>query len=297
MRIRRMPSARFNMALVLARRADVRATRSTYSNAALADDPSDSAAMLLRAEQLIAHRRRRCRHRDAALAAGIRRTTSNAGAHRCCSSKPAHLQATLSQCAEHIDSPSIEWTARLRRQTARIRRDWIIGATMARRSRATMQRCGSHCLARSVLPSAYASADDVIATRNRFTDGLRASDREVFRRIGSPPNESNPTRCCGTTSILPIRARTIVRSQREFGTWWSAALNAAAPQHGAKASSRATHRVRLQPVPSMHGRFVFRVVDRTYRRGRLGCRARQRRRPARCVDRTPRRASPAANSR
>ncbi len=127
-----------------------------------------------------------------------------------------------------VDSPSVEWklafAARLRAfgSTALARR-WLGSGDAIRLA-----------LPRALgLPSAYTSADDVIATRNHFAEHLhRLVEEFPPHRIAAEGIE--PDELLWHNFYLAYQGENDRELQREFGEWWSAALNAAAPQPAIK---------------------------------------------------------------
>jgi len=221
--------ARYNLALLLSANGQARDAVDVL-NAALARDPSDSAATLLLAEQLIA-----LGNNDAA-AARLRTIAVSADDEQLRRAAMLFVEAGDIQAAmnlaERISAPSMDWTlafaSKLRAfgamdQSAR----WLTAAESTRDDAADVLRLA---LPRMLgLPSAYASTKEVTATRNRFADGLRAlTERFPARYIADKKIDANAL--LWDNFYLAYQGEDDRALQREFGTWWSAALNAAAPQ-------------------------------------------------------------------
>jgi len=215
-------SARFNMALVLAATSRPRDAIDVLA----ASDPADTAATLLLAEQLIA-----IGDDDAAIAKLRAMADSPSDEqHRRASMLSIEAGATQDAVAlaDRIDSPSVDWklafAAKLRAFGAVDAADrWLASADGLR-----------FALPRALgLPSAYTSAEEILATRNRFAERLRQLiERHPPHRIATESTDADTL--LWDNFYLAYHGENDVALQREFGTWWSAALNAAAPQPAPK---------------------------------------------------------------
>jgi CRISPR-associated protein Csy1 len=222
-------SARFNMALVLAANGRARDAIDTLT-AALETDPMDAAAALLLAEQLIA-----VGDNEAAITTLQPIAESGNDEQRRRTAMllvEAGAAPHATTIAERIESASTDWTlafaAKLRAfAEIELAEHWL-GA--AERSRSDASDALRIALPRTLgLPSAHATAQAISATRIRFASGLRALiERYPPRRIAY--EKIGADALLWDNFYLAYHGENDVALQREFGAWWSAALNAAAPQ-------------------------------------------------------------------
>ncbi len=240
------PSARFNMGLVLA--ANGRPHEAIVAlEAALTIDPRDLAATLLLAEQLIA-----VGNDDKAVARLTAIASSGDNEQRQRASMLL-VEAGASQdamaIARRIDRPSADWTlafaAKLRAFGAMEFSDqWLMRAKTSERVAAHELRLAlSHALA---LPSAYASSHAIAPIRNRFADRLHTLvERYPPTTIAGENVDADAL--LWSNFYLAYQGENDRTLQREFGTWWSQSLNAAAP----KKASTTRHSRRIAFVSSL----------------------------------------------
>ncbi len=212
-------SARFNMALVFTANARPHDAIDVLDKS----DRSDIAATLLLAEQLIAIGDDESAAERLRSAADSMNDEQRGRAVLLLVEAGATLDAVA--LAHHLVSPSTDWSiafaARLRAfgEIATAER-WLASADGIRRE-----------LPRALgLPSAYSSAEEIILTRERFADRLhRLIERYPPDRIAAERIDADAL--LWDNFYLAYQGENDVALQREFGTWWSAALNAAAPMH------------------------------------------------------------------
>ena len=217
-------SARFNMALVLAANGHPRDAIHAL-DALLANDPADNAAALLRAEQLIV-----VGDDDAAIAS-LRAIADSLDDEQRRRASMLFVEAGATPeamtLAGRVTSPP-DWKLAFARKLRAFgeldeAERWLVSDDDIR-----------FALPRALgLPSAYASANDVAVTRHRFTEQLhRLIERYPPGRIASERIDADAL--LWDNFYLAYQGENDTALQRRFGTWWSAALNAAAPQPAPK---------------------------------------------------------------
>ncbi len=232
--------ARFNLALVQIANGHSREAIDALT-IALEIDPNDLTTILLLAQQRIA-----IGEDEAAIALLETVADSDARDQR---QRAAMLlveagspQRAL-EVASRIGPASVDWilafAARLRAFGAtETAAKWLGAAEIVNRSASDTMRLA---ISRSLgLPSSYTSAHDVAQTRSLFAERLKAlTDDYSPHRIAAETIDADAL--LWDNFYLAYQGGNDVGLQREFGGWWSAALNAAAQQ--ASPEPRRTRRI------------------------------------------------------